>query len=98
MEQAIPVTHCEAREHANVEVSESCDDPRKPYQLCAACHRRLLALALRPLEWYNLDRRHAGRPHLLHDESYREDGSASQPQSPVERADSLHAHSLSAAL
>ena len=76
---------CEACESAAAEAVESCDDPKEPYHLCAACHRRLHARALRPLEWYNLAKRHGWYQFLLHDDFYDKDGTASQPEVPVER-------------
>jgi hypothetical protein len=75
---------CEACEKTASDTIESCDDTDSPYHLCSACHQRLLARALRPLEWYNLAKRHGWwQPHL-HDDFYDEDGTASQPDFDVE--------------
>lgn len=60
-------------------IVERCDDEDSPYRLCAACHDRLMARALRPIEWYNLAKRHSWSRHLLHDDFYDEDGTATQP-------------------
>jgi hypothetical protein len=76
---------CEACERAAVEMVESCDNPKEPYHLCPACHRRLRARALRPLEWYNLAKRHGWYQFLLHDDFYLQDGTAGQPETDVER-------------
>ena len=75
---------CEACETAAADLVESCDDPNEPYRLCAACHHRLHTRALRPLEWYNLAKRHGWYQFLLHDDFYNEDGTADQPEEPVE--------------
>lgn len=85
---------CEACEKAAVQTVESCDDPNEPYHLCAACHHRLHARALRPLEWYNLAKRHGWHRFLLHDDFYNEQGAASQPDEPVERSNDLPIPSL----
>jgi hypothetical protein len=76
---------CEACESAKAEIVEPCDDPQEPYHLCTPCHHRLHARALRPIEWYNLAKRHGWFQFLLHDDFYEEDGSASQPDEDVER-------------
>jgi hypothetical protein len=75
---------CESCERAPVKIVEACDDPQEPYHLCAACHHRLQARALRPLEWYNLAKRHGWYQFLLHDDFYDEDGTATQPEDDVE--------------
>lgn len=41
--------------------------------------------ALRPIEWYNLAKRHGWYQHLLHDDFYDENGTADQPAEDVER-------------
>lgn len=74
---------CEACEIAAVEIVEPCDDAEEPYRLCAACHTRLHARALRPAEWYSLAKRHGWYQFLLHDDFYDEDGTATQPEEPV---------------
>ena len=53
--------------------------------MCAACHHRLLARALRPLEWYNLAKRHGWHQFLLHDDFYDDEGKADQPTEDVEQ-------------
>lgn len=74
---------CEGCEQELAVVVEPGDDPQEPYSLCAACHRRLLARALRPLEWFNLAKRHGQQP-LLRDDLYDPDGNAKAPREPVE--------------
>ena len=75
---------CEACANAPIEVTEPCDDANDPYRLCSHCHGRLVALALRPVEWFNLSQRHGWWQFLLHDDFYDEDGTATQPQTPVD--------------
>jgi len=75
-------TLCEACEAAPVEVIEDCDHGA-PYRVCEACHARLVALALRPVEWFNLAKRHGPWQFLLHDDFYDEDGTAYQAEQPV---------------
>lgn len=77
-------TLCEACEHDAAQRVEPCDDPSEPYYLCLECHRRLHARALRPLEWYNLAKRHGWHMYLLHEDFYLEDGTADQPVEMVE--------------
>ncbi len=77
-----------------MEVIEPCDDPVEPYQVCSECHKRLLARALRPLEWYNLAKRHGWYPFLLHDDFYDEEGRADQPEIEVEEPEKYPAPSL----
>src|SRR5580692_1306653 len=91
-----PDSHCQACESAPAEVVEPCDDAVEPYRVCAACHRRLRARALRPLEWYNLAKRHGWYPYLLHDDFYEQDGVASQPGEVVERPDAFPVPTLDA--
>jgi len=85
---------CEACETAKAVTVESCDDPSEPYHLCAECHRRLHARALRPKEWYNLAKRHGWYQFLLHDDFYDEDGIADQPEEAVECPNDFPAPSL----
>src|SRR5439155_5473288 len=85
---------CEACESAAAETVESCDDPMEPYHLCTVCHQRLHARALRPLEWYNLAKRHGWNQFLLHDDFYDDDGTASQPEEAVECPTDFPAPSL----
>src|SRR5258707_9289575 len=87
---------CEACEHIAAEVVEPCDDSQEPYHVCAACNHRLHARALRPLEWYNLAKRHGWHQFLLHDDFYDDDGAASQPEEPIERAGDFPAPTLAA--
>jgi hypothetical protein len=76
---------CEACERADATVIDSCDDPQEPYRLCSDCHHRLHQRSLRPLEWYNLAKRHGCFQFLLHEDFYLEDGTADQPEEDVER-------------
>ncbi|HEY1121803.1 MAG TPA: hypothetical protein VGE67_09390 [Haloferula sp.] len=85
---------CEACERASAESVEPCDDPDEPYHLCLACHKRLHARALRPLEWYNLAKRHGWYQFLLHDDFYDEDGTACQPDQTVDHPEDFPAPSL----
>lgn len=75
---------CEACERAAVEVVDPDDDEAEPYRLCNACHGRLEARALRPLEWYNLAKRHGWYMYRLHDDFYDQDGTATAPEVEVE--------------
>ena len=86
---------CEACEVTGAEVVESCDDPSQPYRLCCACHRRLVSRALRPIEWYNLTKRHGWTKFLLHDDFYDDDGTATQPEVDVVDAPARPAPRLS---
>lgn len=47
-----------------------------------------MARTLRPVEWYNLAKRHSWSQYLLHDDFYDEDGTASQPENEVVDTDS----------
>ena len=85
---------CEACRIAPVAVSNANDDPTQPYQLCADCNSRLVGLALRPLEWFNLASAHGPNKHLLHDDFYDDVGTAYQPEMPVENPSSFPAPSL----
>lgn len=86
---------CEACENSSATIVETCDDELQPYRLCQSCHHRLHALSLRPVEWYNLAKRHGWEKYLLHDDFYDEDGSAGQPQEDVVDAAALPAPILS---
>jgi hypothetical protein len=67
-----------------VEVVETLDDPNEPYRVCTDCHRRLISLSLRPIEWYNLSAIHGRLNDLLSADLYDEkDGSALEPTVPV---------------
>ena len=85
---------CEACEHNAADSVEPCDNSEQPYHVCAACCHRLHARALRPLEWYNLAKRHGWSQFLLHDDFYEEDGNACQPVEPVEHAEEFPAPKL----
>ena len=74
---------CEACESAPAVIEEPCDEGA-PYRVCSACHSRLMARALRPLEWFNLAKRHGWWQFLLHDDFYDEDGTAYQAEQEVE--------------
>jgi hypothetical protein len=85
---------CEACERAEGSIVETCDDAREPYRLCAACYRRLHARSLRPLEWFNLAKRHGWQRFLLHDDFYLEDGTATQPEVEVDNPQAFPAPTL----
>ncbi len=85
---------CQACERSPGSVTESSDDAADPYLVCHECHRRLVARSLRPLEWFNLAKRHGWSRYLLHDDFYDDDGAASQPEEDVEAPESLPAPSL----
>jgi hypothetical protein len=85
---------CEACGRAEGRVVEPCDDARDPYRVCDACHRRLHARSLRPLEWFNLAKRHGWHQFLLHDDFYDEDGTATQPETRVNGARGFPAPTL----
>ena len=74
-----PSPPCQACESAPQTIVEPSDDEGSPYRLCVACHARLMTRTLRPIEWYNLAKRHSWSQYLLHDNFYDEDGSAAQP-------------------
>lgn len=88
---------CQACERAPFSVEEETDDPSEPYRLCPACHARLLARSLRPVEWFNLAKRHGWTQPLLHDDLYNEDGSADQPDEDVVAPEAFPAPTLSEA-
>jgi len=87
---------CQACERATSQLVEPCDDSQEPYHLCGACYGRLHARALRPVEWYNLAKRHGWYRFLLHDDFYEEDGSASQPTEEVDQPSDFPAPTLEA--
>lgn len=86
---------CEACRTAGVSVTNPDDDPSQPYQLCTECNTRLVGLALRPVEWFNLASTHGPSKHLLHDDFYDDDGTAYQPEIPVVDPDLFPAPKLS---
>jgi hypothetical protein len=55
---------------------------------------KLLERGLRPVEWYNLARHHSWNQFLLHDDFYDEDGTATQPETPILDAGNYPAPSL----
>lgn len=55
-----------------------------------------MALSLRPLEWFNLAKRHGWAQFLLHDDFYDEDGTATQPEEEVEQPGLFPAPTLDA--
>ena len=85
---------CEACRIAPVAVSNTDDDSYQPYQICDDCNVRLVGLALRPLEWFNLASTHGPNKHLLHDDFYDDDGTAFQAEIPFDDASSFPAPSL----
>src|ERR1700730_8366962 len=85
---------CEACERNYAELDEPCDDPEAPYKVCRGCDHRLHAFALRPLEWYNLSKRHGWWQFLLHDDFYDEDGVAYQADQNVDDPEAYPAPTL----
>jgi hypothetical protein len=85
---------CQACEARPATVEEPADAPSEPYWVCQACHGRLTTRALRPLEWFNLAKRHGWTRFLLHDDFYDEDGTATQPEEGVEHPVRFPAPSL----
>ena len=71
---------CQACEKQPATVIETNDNKEIPYLVCSDCHGRLMSLSLRPLEWYNLAKRHGWWQYHLHDDFYDEDGTAHQPE------------------
>jgi hypothetical protein len=86
---------CQACELRPPSIEERNDDPREPYFVCNECHKRLITYSLRPLEWYNLAKRHGWSKFLLHDDFYDSDGTATQPKAKVKDAASYPVPSLS---
>ena len=86
---------CEACRSAEAAVTNSVDDPLQPYQLCTECNNRLVGLALRPVEWFNLASKHGPSKQLLHDDFYDDDGTAHQPEFSVVDPDLFPAPELS---
>jgi hypothetical protein len=85
---------CEACEEAIVTVEEP-NGEGKPFRVCLACHSRLLGLALRPVEWFNLAKRHGVGAFLLHDDFYADNGTAYQAQREVDSPEQHPAPTLS---
>ena len=88
-------TLCEACEVLKASIVDECDDPVESYHLCGNCHKRLHDLALRPVEWYNLAKRHGWFQFHLHDDFYDENGKADQPKKDVVDPDQFPAPALS---
>lgn len=61
-------------------------DGEPGYRVCRACEQRLMTASLRPLEWYNLAARYGPQRALLHDDLYRDDGTAEQPMAALVEA------------
>lgn len=87
---------CQACDSRSAVVAEPADDADAPYLVCEACHGRLMARSLRPLEWFNLAKRHGWAQFLLHDDFYDEDGMATQPDEDVEQPELFPAPTLAA--
>jgi hypothetical protein len=88
---------CQACERRPSLIEEREDDPNEPYLVCQECHGRLISRALRPLEWFNLAKRHGWAKFLLHDDFYDDSGEATQPEEDVEDAEFHPAPTLSQA-
>lgn len=86
---------CQACERRPSSIEERCDDPNQPYMVCQECHPRLMNRSLRPLEWFNLAKRHGWAKFLLHDDFYDDNGEATQPEEDVEGAELFPAPTLS---
>jgi hypothetical protein len=86
---------CQSCETRTVETEESSDVIDEPFLLCLECAHRLRARALRPVEWFNLAKRHGWREFLLHDDFYDEDGMAFQPLEKVDEPERFPAPTLS---
>jgi hypothetical protein len=71
------------------------DDPDEPYRVCQECHARLMSRSLRPLEWFNLAKRHGWAKFLLHDDFYDDSGEATQPEEDVDSTELFPAPTLS---
>lgn len=78
---------CQACELCTASIEVKADDPGEPYLVCQPCHSRLMSLSLRPLEWFNLAKRHGWAKFLLHDDFYEQTGEATQPEEAVEKAE-----------
>ncbi|MES2151883.1 MAG: hypothetical protein V4508_19055 [Pseudomonadota bacterium] len=78
---------CQACERRPSLIEAREDDPNEPYLVCHECHARLMSRSLRPLEWFNLAKRHGWAKYLLHDDFYDDSGEATQPEEDVESAE-----------
>ena len=85
---------CQACERRLSSIEEECDDPNQPYMVCDECHTRLMSCSLRPLEWFNLAKRHGWANYLLHDDFYEDNGEATQPEEDVEASEVFPAPTL----
>ena len=79
---------CQACRNNSVDVVDDCDNANYPYRVCDQCHNRIVNLALRPREYFNLASQH-GMTYLLHDDFYDENGVACQPGIKVDDNPSL---------
>lgn len=71
---------CESCKIREFEVEELVDEELNPLRLCVPCRDRLLNVALRPLEFFNLTSIH-GHSYYLQDDFYDYDtGEATQPE------------------
>lgn len=73
-------TVCESCKKYPWTIIEDSDCSISPYHLCAKCHKRLVAVSLRPREWYNLAVLHGWSMYYLSSDFYDDDGIASQPK------------------
>lgn len=80
-------TLCEDCQKNEMNILETSDEQKQPYELCHQCHERLLTYSLRPIEWYNLSVLHSPKQFLLHDDFYGEDGQAFQLEEEAVRRD-----------
>jgi hypothetical protein len=87
---------CQSCEIRPVETDQPAGDSDEPLRLCLECNRRLQARALRPVEWYNLAKRHGWQEFLLHDDFYDEEGTALQPTEKVDEPERFPAPTLEA--
>lgn len=72
-------SNCQSCNQKPVEIIDSQDNEHFPYQLCSACHDRLINRALRPLEYFNLVSKH-GLTYCLCDDFYSTKGDAGHPE------------------
>lgn len=85
---------CQACRQNPGEAVRDNEQPDQPYRLCLACARRIEALSLRPLEWFNLAAIHGPNKFLLHDDFYYENGTPGQPEETVEEPERFPAPTL----
>ena len=79
---------CESCRTRPVEILENFDEEIQPYRLCTQCHYRLINVALRPSEFFNLTAIH-GHAHHLHDDFYDDTGEATQPKIDIQEPESF---------